>query len=324
LRVLVTGGSGFIGTIYVDTAMTAAVSVRNIDWRPPMKGSHGAVWTECSMLDVDRLRATFAEFTPTHVVHLAAVTGVRGTAARFEANVVGVRNLLSVIAACPSVERVVFTSSTLVCRIGYVPRCDTVYCPTTAYGASKARMEQAVRSATNVGCSWTIVRPVAIWGPWFGEPYRKLFEAIRAGWYCHIGSGNVRKSLGYVENTAHQIQCILTAPCDAVDGKTLYLADHPPVTLYEFAETVRRELKAKKLRHVPQSLARSAAAAGDVLRWLGWDDVPLTTFRLNNILTEYVYDVSPIMEIAGPMPYTLEDGVRRTAQWLQESYWLLP
>jgi hypothetical protein len=85
------------------------------------------------------------------------------------------------------------------------------------------------------------------------------------------------------------------------------------------AEMIREAVGASKIRHFPLWMAKSAAKVGDLLKIAGWRSVPLTSFRLNNILTEYIFDMSPIMEIAGPLPYELKTGVEKTVQWLRES-----
>jgi len=46
--------------------------------------------------------------------------------------------------------------------------------------------------------------------------------------------------------------------------------------------------------------------------------VPLSSFRLNNIPTEYVFDMRSIMEISAPLPYNLKAGVEETIEWLRE------
>lgn len=121
-----------------------------------------------------------------------------------------------------------------------------------------------------------------------------------------------------MENIVHEIHQLLLAPVEKIDEKTFYIGDEPPVDLYEFANEVREELGAKKIRHVPLWVAKSSARIGDFLKLLGWQGVPLTSFRLNNILTEYVFDLQPIMEIASPLPYDLKTGIRRTIQWMRE------
>ena len=82
-------------------------------------------------------------------------------------------------------------------RIGYQPDSDTDYCPTTAYGASKALGEEAVRAA-QLDVPWVIVRPTSIWGPWFDIPYRTFFDSIQHGRFFRIDSapGSVRLHSG--------------------------------------------------------------------------------------------------------------------------------
>jgi len=63
---------------------------------------------------------------------------------------------------------------------------------------------------------------------------------------------------------------------------------------------------------------KALARTGDILQKMGWKKVPLTTFRLNNILTEYIFDLSPIEEISSFEPYDYKSGIRRTVKWMRE------
>jgi len=75
MRFLVTGGSGFIGTNYVDYALEKGLEVLNIDTKPPSKALHGSYYLNCDIMDYEKLENIFQDFKPTHVVHLAAKTG---------------------------------------------------------------------------------------------------------------------------------------------------------------------------------------------------------------------------------------------------------
>jgi GlcNAc-P-P-Und epimerase len=46
-------------------------------------------------------------------------------------------------------------------------------------------------------------------------------------------------------------------------------------------------------------------------------NAPLTSFRLNNLLTETVLDLGMTETICGPLPYTPQEGVRLTVEWLR-------
>jgi nucleoside-diphosphate-sugar epimerase len=320
MRILVTGGSGFIGTNYIELLLrTVQEEFINLDNRSPRNAAHSSFWQECDLLDAPRLKKIIADFSPTHVVHLAAKTGLdESRLDAFAANMDGMENLLFALEEVPSVERVIFTSSLLVCRMGYVPKHDTDYQPTTLYGQSKVEGEKIVRAQKNLPFAWTIIRPISIWGPWGEEPYKNFFKAIAQGWYFHIGSGHYQRSLGYVGNAVHQIHQILLAPIERIDKKTFYVADDAPADLYDMANMIRQAVGTRHIYHVPLWMAKSAARIGDGCKALGWHSVPLSSFRLNNIRTEYVFDMRPIMEISAPLPYNLKTGVEQTIEWLRE------
>ncbi len=320
MKVLVTGGSGFIGTNYIDLLLKKnQAEFVNLDNRPPRNVAHTEFWRECDILDTPRMERIVRDFAPTHVVHLAAKTGLdEKKLSDFAANMEGVENLLRAIAQVP-VERAVFTSSLLVCRMGYVPKDDTDYQPTTLYGRSKVEGEKIIRGHHDLPYAWTIIRPISVWGPWGEEPYINFFKAIARGWYVHIGSGHYRRSLGYVGNIAHEINQLLVAPREKIDRKTFYLADDRPADLYDMANMIRQAVGSRTIRHVPLWAAKTVARCGDLLKTAGWRAVPLTSFRLNNILTEYVFDMRPIMEISGPLPYDLQTGVEQTVEWLRKN-----
>jgi nucleoside-diphosphate-sugar epimerase len=319
MKILVTGGSGFIGTNYIEFLLNNKIEFINLDSKPPHNAVHNEFWRECNILDYPRFEKIIKDFEPTHVVHLAAKTGLNEKKiVEFTANMRGVENLLQILREVPSVERAIFTSSLLVCKMGYVPKSDTEYMPTTLYGQSKAEGEKIIRLAKDLPFTWTIVRPISVWGPWQEEPYINFFKSVARNLYFHIGTGHYKRSMGYVENMVYQIHQLLLAPAEKTNRKTFYLGDSPPVDLYEFANEIQGTLGVRKIRHLPVWIVKAAAMVGDVLKTLGWKTVPLTSFRLNNIRTEYVFDLSPIMEITGSLPYDFKAGIRRTIQWMHK------
>jgi hypothetical protein len=62
-------------------------------------------------------------------------------------------------------------------------------------------------------------------------------------------------------------------------------------------------------------MIRLLAWSGDLLKIMGWKDVPMSTFRLNNILTQYSFDLSPVMAICDALPYDLVLSIERTVSW---------
>lgn len=318
-RVLVTGGSGFIGTNLVTRLRQAGIRVLSVDVSPPRDAANEGVHRQG---DVKGAPATFdllQDFAPTDVLHMAARTDLRGrTVEDYSDNTEGVASILSAISRAPSVRRVVFASSRLVCRTGYQPVSDDDYCPPNAYGASKVDGEQRVRAA-DLGAQWLIVRPTSIWGPWFEVPYKDFFTSIANGRYVHPRGRAIHKSFGFVGNTVHQLMSLMDAPPASVQGRTFYLGDYPPIEVGHMADEIRRQLGLQPVRRVPLPVLALLAKAGDVLARLGMSEPPLTSFRLENLLTEMVYeDLGALQAVVGDLPYTAADGIRDTLAWLDQ------
>lgn len=314
MKVVVTGGSGFIGTNLVEALCEADHDVVNLDVKAPVL-RHG-VWRRQDILDRQGLTAMLADIAPQVVVHLAARTDLNGAELDdYRANTDGVRNLIDAAAAA-GVQRVLFASSRLVCRIGYQPKSALDFQPTTPYGESKVVGEQLVRAA-DAPFEWALLRPTSIWGPWFHVPYRNFFDAIRHGRYVHPRGRHVRKSFGYVGNTVHQLMQLMQAPREAMHGRMFYLADYEALEVLAWGQRVCAEFGVAPIRQVPMAALRAAATIGDGLSRLGWKSVPLTNFRLDNLVTEMLHDTSDLREVCGPLPHGLDSGVVETVRWMR-------
>tara|TARA_B100001250_G_C19558882_1_gene682411 strand:- start:264 stop:662 length:399 start_codon:yes stop_codon:yes gene_type:complete len=108
----------------------------------------------------------------------------------------------------------------------------------------------------------------------------------------------------------------LFGPVERVNGKTFYLADYPKHTIQEWANNIQFNLQKKVIKTVPIWLLRLVAYIGDLIKFVRLPEPPLTSFRLNNILTEGDYPIADIQELCQKLPYSLDDGVKATAQWL--------
>ena len=252
-RIVVTGGSGFIGTNFIELLSRAGHEVFNLDVKPPNAVTERVRWRQLDIRDRAALLAVLRELAPEIVVHLAARTDLNGASVTdYDANTDGVRNMIDA-AATASVKRVLFASSRLVCRIGHQPQSPLDFCPTTPYGQSKVVGEQLVRAAVDAPFEWAIVRPTSIWGPWFHIPYRNFFDAIRDGRYLHPRGVRVRKSFGYVGNTVHQLLQLTQAKREVLHGQMFYLADYDSIEVLDWGQRVQAAFGAAPIRQVPMA-----------------------------------------------------------------------
>ncbi len=314
MRLLITGGSGFIGTNLVAHFLDQGTELINLDWNPPLDPAQAPWLRWCDIMDEARLRALFAEFKPTHVVHLAARadTDEPEDILAYQQNHEGTKRVLNVVRDTPSVQRIIVTSTQFVCEAGYQPTHDLDFKPYTLYGETKRLTEMATREA-GLSCTWTIIRPTTIWGPWSLRYRDVMFKVMRKGLYFHPSKRKVVRSYGYVGNVVWQIDQMLKAPVEKVNGKVFYVGDQP-FDLRNWVDAISRRLTGKPVRYIPTWLVRSIAMGGDVLKVLHIP-FPITTSRFRSMTSDYITPMDRTIEAFGDAPFSLEQGVDEMVRW---------
>lgn len=318
-RILITGGSGFIGTNLMQHYLELGCDVVNIDIKSPRNKDHDKYWHPTDICNERALIKEIIEFNPDYIFHLAARTDLQGQILdEYMANTKGTSNVIEGAKSCASIKRIIFASSMLVCKLGYKPKDEGDYNPTTLYGESKVINEEIIRREAGDKLDWVIVRPTSIWGPWFDVPYRNYFDAIRKGIYLHPKGMVVKRSYGYVQNTVFQLERLASCSRGLVNSKTFYLADYEPIELRMWGEMIRMYFGARKIQEVPMWLLKVGAKVGDIMKNICTFNPPLTTFRLNNMCTNAVYDIEELKSVCGDLPYTAADGVKTTVKWIKQ------
>jgi nucleoside-diphosphate-sugar epimerase len=318
MRILVTGGSGFIGTNLIEKLLDRDIQLVNLDINPPQKATHTPYWQECDILDFDLTMSSFDKFQPTHIVHLAARTDTLSTnLGDYKVNTDGTINILHCVKATPSVQRVIVTSSQFVFAPPGLPNGDEAYNPIGAYGMSKVLAEKATRSA-GLDCVWTITRPTNIWGPWHPRYPQEFWLVLKKGLYFHPSGRSAFRSYGYVMNIVDQMIKILEAPPSLVDKRVYYLGDLP-IPLIDWVNGFALAITGKPARIIPRWLLKALAATGTLLDKVGVR-FPITLSRYRSMTEDYYSPVERTIRNFGAPPYSLEAGIKETVDWL-DLYW---
>lgn len=312
MKILITGGSGFIGTNLVEKFVSENNEVLNCDILPPKKKSHLKFWENVDIRKKKDLAAILTQFNPEYIIHLAARTDLNGKKGEdYDSNVLGTKNIMEIAEKLPNIKKVIFTSSMLVCSTGYKPKNLLDYHPSTLYGKSKVIGENLIMDA-KLNYEWAIIRPTSIWGPWFGEPYRNFFDMVLARRYFHIGHCSCTKTYGYVGNAVYEIEKIMLTD---TRNRIFYIGDYIPTNIEEWANEIAEQLGYKILR-VPYWIVKGAAIVGDLLKKINIK-FPMTSFRLKNMTTDNVVEMEETQKIAGSLPYQRVCGIKETIKWMK-------
>ena len=146
-KILVTGGSGFIGTNLIENLRYKSdITIKTIDIKSPKIQSHYQYWSKIDIRDYSSLEKEILSFNPDFVIHLAARTDLRGKSIEeYNSNTLGVKNLLDCLDKLTNLRRVVFAASMYVCKPGYIPKNFDDYAPHTFYGKSKVITEKLIK-----------------------------------------------------------------------------------------------------------------------------------------------------------------------------------
>lgn len=180
-RHLVTGGSGYFGSVLVHALLRRGVRVRVFDLVDAPGRPSQVEFIRGDIRDTDAVQAACADCTVVH--HNVALVPLANDAPAFEAvNVQGTRHLLAA-AARAGARKVIHTSSSAVFGVpSRNPVDDTVAPrPREAYGRAKLAAELACTDYVRRGLDVTIVRPRTIIGPGRLGIVQVLFEWVRTG-----------------------------------------------------------------------------------------------------------------------------------------------
>jgi nucleoside-diphosphate-sugar epimerase len=316
MKLLVTGGSGFIGRNLIEHMAARGHEIANIDIAKPADESQAAYFQHCDILDGAAVKACFQRFQPEAVVHLAARADLAhtGPVEPYYASITGgTQNILDAVQSTPSVARVIITSTQYVCRPSHKAAGLDDYNPHTVYGQAKVQMEKLTKAA-NLGCIWTIIRPAIIWGPWNTFYRDTLFRAMEKGYYFHPSGRSAVLGFGYIKNVVRQMDQLLQADGALVNNKTFYIADGL-FPLIDWMNGYCQELTGHNVRYLPRSLIRGLALFGDLYERVTGRKFIMYSFRYRNMTDDYIVPLDATFQLLGRPEISMQQGIVETVAW---------
>jgi nucleoside-diphosphate-sugar epimerase len=326
MKVLVTGGGGFLGGGIVRALLQRGDSVRSFSRNN---------YPELAQLGVDLFRGDlgdpeavdFAVRGCDVVFHVAAKVGIAGPYEEFyRSNVLGTHHVLG---ACRNhkVRRLVYTSSPSVIFDGTDMEAVNESAPypnhyEAHYPKTKALAEQEVLRANSPDLATVVLRPHLIWGPGDTHLVPRILTRGKRGTLWRVGKKPKLVDTVYIDDAvaAHLQAADLLSPGSPIAGKVYFITQGDPRPLWDMINAI---LQAGAVGPVNRSISpKLALAVGWILEKLHEvlslkSEPRLTPFVAKELSTAHWFDIGAARRDLGYQPkVTMEEGLKRLEQWL--------
>lgn len=323
MKVLVTGGGGFLGSEIVRRLVARGDEVRSFS-----RGSY----PELTALGVEQVHGDLADAEAVAgavagvdcVLHVGAKPGAWGPyEGYFQANVVGTRNI---VAACRrhGVRKLVHCSSPSVVFDGLdqegvdesAPYSRDHHAP---YSATKAIAEEEILAEADDRLGVVALRPHLVWGPGDNHLLPRLATRARAGRLRLVGGGKKLIDTVWVGNAAdaHLLAADRIEPGAAISGRAYFITNDEPRPT---GEMINGLLAAAGVPPVEKTISPRMAGLVAALLETAWrvlrldGEPPLTRFVAAELATAHWYDISAAKRDLGYAPsVSIDEGLERLA-----------
>lgn len=327
MKVLVTGGSGFLGSHVAEQLSAAGHEVRAL----VRKSSNRKFLSTLKNVELaegsveDRKSVDAAMKGVDAVVHSAGAVKALHEAAFFECNTQGTVNLLeAAMEHAPGLKRFVHVSSLEACgpSLDRKPVPLDQEHPVTAYGRSKLAAEKEV-VARKDKLPVVILRPAAIYGPRDVE-ILEAFRAVRKRQYPVIGDGSMLGCYTYGPDCARA--CVQAIDANTRSGSIYFVDDGEPMSMARaMGEVLPEALGTRPLLRmgIPFPVLSLASFGVEAYGKVRGRAMMLTREKVAMLKHHWVCESQKTQEELGWKPEVrFTDGVRLTAKWYQDNGWL--
>jgi len=319
MNILITGGSGFIGTNLVADLLKEGHRV--VIYDKVRSESYPGLCIVADIRDKEKLADSMRGIDA--VYHLAAEhrDDVRPVSLYNEVNVGGAKNVVYALEK-HGVKKLIFTSTVALYGLDAEnPGEGSPVRPFNDYSRSKYESElvfNAWADADDTRCL-VIVRPTVIFGKGNRGNVYNLLSHIASRRFFMVGNGKNKKSMGYVLNISRFLTMLVHSPA----GSRIYnYADKPDFDMTELVSLVLKTLSngGDITFRLPYGIGLLGGYAFDCLARITGKTYPISSIRIKKFCADTIISTEKLKETGFQAPYSLAEGLNRMikSEFLQD------
>lgn len=322
MKILVTGGSGFIGSYFVERLSAEGHELVVLDLIDPPGWYPEVAYFKGDIRDPNAVRRAMAGCE--RVIHLAAAHHDFGIEhdTYYAVNEFGTKVMCDVMDGL-GVRDITFYSTVAV--YGDAPEPHHEHSPTapnSPYGGSKLKGEGVLKAWTDKGQGRRalVIRPTVTFGVRNFANMYSLIRQVASGRYLEFGPGENIKSLSYVENIVDATLFLLAKPAGELGPFEVFnYIDKPDLTSRQITHAVYLSLgKPEPKFTLPMWVGLLLALPFDIVIALTGKNLPISSARLKKLYEVQTKFEADKLAKAGYTPKVpLTDGIDKMVKWYQ-------
>ena len=313
MNVLITGGSGFIGTRLVENLLKNGHDVTIYDKVKSKK--YPELTTIGDVRDKEGLTKACEGMEIIYNLAAEHADNVTPLSLYEDVNVGGARNVVAA-AEANNIKRIIFTSTVAIYGLDK-GACDESFEPDpfNEYGRTKLEAEKIFLrwQAKDKERTLIILRPAAVFGETNRGNIYNLLKQVHSGKFIMIGRGENKKSIGYVGNIA----AFLAYLAENKSGLEIYnFADKPDMTARQMVDFIQTTLgRNKKIPSLPYAIGILGGYIFDMLSMLTGKKFTVSSIRIKKFAAETVINTDKLQNSGFTPPFSFKEGLKRTINY---------
>lgn len=318
VKVLITGGSGFIARYFHELFTPRGVEISILDLVKPEWDIGRAAFHQGDVRDPAAVRKAMQGCDA--VLNLAAAHHDFGIEhdTYYDVNERGSKAVCDAMDEL-NIRKACFYSTVAVYGSAPEPHHeDAPTNPSSPYGGSKLAGEKvfAAWASKGEGRTCLVIRPTVTFGPRNFANMYSLIRQIYSGKYFQVGPGTNIKSLSYVENIVAATAYLWDRP-GAKPFEVFNYIDKPDLTSRQIGETIYAALDRRPPGFaVPMWLAMLGGLPFDIVIALTGKNLPISTARIKKLFsTQTKFEADKVAAAGFKAAIPLAEGIKRMTQW---------